>query len=246
MPKSRLKSFCIDPEKKMKKKVIGKMSVQAGFSLMELLIVIAIIMIMSGIMLFYLTAHQKLYKVDDESLQIADILQEARQRALAQREPLRVEINTTTNMVTLYNENKASDLTDDIVIKRFTLTSTDLVKYTTRPAQITVNPPEPMPVPNAVFKSSVYTPSSGQNVCTIRFLSNGSATDAGTNTGATDAVQTGVSLFVWSPKKGSTTESDQARAVTVLGATGAIRMWEWDAAISGTNKWKDSRKSVAY
>lgn len=246
MPKPRLKSICVDPEKKMKKKAIGKMSVHAGFSLIELLVVIAIIFILSGIMLFYLSAHQKLYKVDDESLQIADVLQEARQRALAQREPLRVEINTVTNMVTLYNENKQDNVTDDVVIKRFVLTSTDQVKYTTRPSQITVNPPESMPVPNAVFKTSVYTPSIGQNVCTIRFLSNGTAVDAGTTPTGTGAVQTGVSLFVWSPKKGSTTESDQARAITVLGATGAIRMWEWDTAISGTNKWKDTRKSVAY
>lgn len=245
MPKPRLRSICVDPEKKMKKKVIGKMSVQAGFSLIELLIVLAIIFILSGIMLFYLSAHQKLYKVDDESLQIADILQEARQRALAQREPLRVEINATTNVVTLYNENTTS-ATDDTVIKRFILASTDFVKYTTRPGQITVGPPEPMPVPTAVFKTSVYNPTVGQNVCTIRFLSNGSATDAGTTTTATGAVQTGVSLFVWSPKKGSTTDSDQARAVTVLGATGAIRMWEWDTSITAANKWKDTRKSVAY
>lgn len=230
----------------MKKKVIVKDKGQSGFSLLELLAVVAVVMILSGLMLFYLTAHQKLYKVDDESLQIADILQEARQRALAQRETMRVEINTNTNMVTLYNENSAAVATDDVVVKRFTLASTDLVKFTTRPAQITVNPPEPMPVPNAVFKASVYTPSASNTVCTIRFRSDGSAVDAGTNATGGGAVQTGVALFVWSPKKGSTTESDQARALTVLGATGAIRMWEWDSGLSGTNKWKDSRKSVAY
>jgi hypothetical protein len=159
---------------------------------------------------------------------------------------MRVEINTNQNMVTLYNEREITTATDDLVIKRFTLTSTDYVKFTTRPAQISVNPPEPMPVPNAVFKNSVYPPSNGNTVCTIRFLSNGTAVDAGTNATGSGAVQTGVSLFVWSPKKGSTTESDQARALTVLGSTGAIRMWEWDAAITGTNKWKDSRRSVAY
>jgi len=219
---------------------------QSGFSLIELLAVVSVIMILSGIMLFYANNHTKLYKVDDESLQIVDVFQEARQRALAQREVMRVEINTNTNMVTLYSENGPTVATDDVVIKRFILAPTTQVKFTTRPAQITVNPPEPMPVPTAVFKTSVYPATAGNSVCTIRFKSDGSAMDGGTNPTATDAVQTGVSLFVWSPKTGSTTESDQARALTVLGATGAIRMWEWDVRMTGANKWKDSRKSVAY
>jgi prepilin-type N-terminal cleavage/methylation domain-containing protein len=246
MPGSRQITIALTREKKMKKKVMLIGKGQSGFSLIELLTVVTIVMILSGLMLFYLSAHQKLYKVDDQSLQVADILQEARQRALAQRETMRVEINTNTNTITLYNENLPGNAADDVVVKRLILTSTVDVKYTTRPAQISVNPPEPMPVPNAVFKVSVYTPSAGNNVCTIRFLNNGSAVDAGTNATGSGAINTGVSLFIWSPKKGSTTESDQARALTVLGATGAIRMWEWDANLTGTNKWKDSRKSVAH
>ena len=219
---------------------------QSGFSLLELLVVVAIVMLLSGLMLFYLSAHQKLYKPDDQALQIADILQEARQRALAQRETLRVELNLTTNMVTLINENGPASSSDDTVIKRFTLFSTGDVKISVRPAQITVNPPEPMPVPAAVFKTSVYPTSAGQNVCTIRFKSDGTAVDAGTTAIGAGSVQTGVSLFVWSPKKSAPTESEQARAVTVLGATGAIRMWEYDANLAQTNKWKDSRKSTSY
>lgn len=230
----------------MNKKLTPENSNQAGFSLLELLVVVGIVMLLSGIMLFYLSAHQKLYKPDDQALQLADILQEARQRALAQRETLRVELNLTTNMATLINENSPSVSTDDAVIKRFTLFSTGDVKISARPAQITANPPEPMPVPAAVFKTSVYPGSAGQNVCTIRFLSNGTAVDAGTTDIGAGAVQTGVSLFVWSPKKSAPTESEQARAITVLGATGAIRMWEYDASLTGTNKWKDSRKSTSY
>ena len=229
----------------MKTKLVPENTSQAGFSLMELLVVLAIVMILSGISIFYLAGHQKLYKVDDQALQLVDILQEARQRALAQKDPLRVEINLSTNMVSLINENTATlGVADDVVVKRFVLAATSLVTVSTRPAQITVNPPEPMPVPAAVFKNSVYTPSAGQNVCTIRFIANGSATDGGTNATASDAVPTGVSLFVWSPKKNTPAESDQARAITVLAATGAIRMWEYDSTLTGTNKWKDSRKST--
>jgi type II secretory pathway pseudopilin PulG len=246
MPESRTISAPGRPKKKiyMERKTTPENIGESGFSLLELLVVVGLIMLLSGIMLFYLSGHQKLYKPDDQAIQIADILQEARQRALAQRETLRVELNLTTNMVTLINENSSASTTDDVVIKRFTLFSTTDVKISTRPSQIGYNPPEPMPVPSAVFKTSVYTPSIGQNVCTIRFLSNGSAVDAGTTATGGGAVQTGVSLFAWSPKKSDNTQSEQARAITVIGATGAIRMWEFDSKMTDTNKWKDSRTST--
>jgi Tfp pilus assembly protein FimT len=230
----------------MNRKVLPKNNSQAGFSLIELLVVVGLIMLLSGIMLFYMAGHKKLYKPDDQALQLADILQEARQRALAQRETMRVEVNLTSNIVTLINENGSAATTDDVILKRFTLFSTVDVRVDTRPSQITYGPPEPMPVPTAVFKPSVYTSTAGNNVCTIRFLSNGSAVDAGTNATGAGYVQTGVSLYVWSPKKNAPTESEQARAITVIGATGSIRMWEFDAKLTQTNKWKDSRKSVAY
>jgi Tfp pilus assembly protein FimT len=230
----------------MNRKVLRKNNSQAGFSLIELLVVVGLIMLLSGIMLFYMAGHKRLYKPDDQALQLADILQEARQRALAQRETMRVEINLTSNLVTLINENGSTTTTDDVVLKRFTLFSTVDVRVDTRPSQITYGPPEPMPVPSAVFKPSVYTSTAGNNVCTIRFLSNGSAVDAGTTPTGTGYVQTGVSLYVWSPKKNAPTESEQARAITVIGATGSIRMWEFDSKLTQTNKWKDSRKSVAY
>lgn len=247
MPGSRrISARCLPIINDMNREVLQENNSQAGFSLIELLVVVGLIMLLSGIMLFYMSGHQKLYKPDDQALQIADILQEARQRALAQRETMRVELNLTSNIVTLSNENGSTDTNDDVVIKRFTLFQPTDVKISARPAQISYGPPEPMPVPTAVFKPSVYTSTAGNNVCTIRFLSNGSAVDAGTNATGSGAVQTGVSLYVWSPKKSAPTESEQARAITVLGATGAIRMWEFDAKLTQSNKWKDSRKSVAY
>ncbi len=76
-----------------------------GFSLIELLIVLTLIMIMSGVSFFYFNTYQRLYKPDDQSLQIVDILQEARQHALTQRETIRVEVDITVNVVRLIDEN---------------------------------------------------------------------------------------------------------------------------------------------
>jgi prepilin-type N-terminal cleavage/methylation domain-containing protein len=65
----------------MKKELFTEKRFDAGFSIAELLVVLAIIGVMSAVVIFYATAHKKLYQPDDQALQIADILQEGRQRA---------------------------------------------------------------------------------------------------------------------------------------------------------------------
>lgn len=223
------------------------LSNDSGFSVIEILVVVAIVGVLSGMAIFYATNHKKAYQPDDQALILADMLQEARQRALTQRRTMRVEINLATNSAKLYDENSnAASASDDVVIKAMNLFAPTSVKVDTRPSQIAYNPAETLPVPNAVFKSSVYPPSISQSVCTIRFLANGSAVDAGTNAVGAGAVPTGVTVHIWAPRKADPTQSDIARSITILGATGVIRLWEFDPSSAASNKWKDSRRSSSY
>ncbi len=231
----------------MEKERMGKRRAQSGFSIVELLVVIAIIAIMSAIVLFYVTSQKKAYQPDEEALQLADILQEARQRSLTERRAMRVEINLTTNMVKLYDENtNAGVATDDVLLRNFALFAPANVHIDTRPSEIGYNPAESTPVPNCVFKTSVYTKSVGNNVCTIRFLANGTAVDAGNDTIGTGAVPTSVTVHIWAPNKINPTQSDIARSLTVLGFSGVVRMWEFDHTSAATNKWKDSHRAGSY
>lgn len=214
---------------------------QRGFSLIELLIVLTIVTILTGISVFYLSAHQRLYKPDEQSLKILDILQEARQRSLTQRETMRVEIDLTDNIVRLIEENQPDTVNDDKKIKELVLLAPSDVKINSRPPDITTSPVEPTPVPIAQFKQSIYTPSYNHSVCTIRFLRNGSVVNEGTDTIGTNAVTTGLTLYIWSPKVNTTDQSEIARAVTILGISGAVRLWEYNRFSSEDNKWKDSR-----
>lgn len=231
----------------MSKSLRHKCGSDAGFSVIELLVVVGLIAIMSTMVLIYANAYQKLYKPDDQALQLSDMLQEGRQRALTQRRTMRVEINITNNTAKLYDENRdGTSSADDFLIKAMTLYNPVDVKVDPRPAEIGYNPPESMPVPNAVFSSSVYPPSISQSVCTIRFLANGQAVNAGTNAIGSGAVPTGLTLHIWQPKKNTPTQSDIARSITVLGATGMVRLWEFDHTSGAPNKWKDSRRSSSY
>lgn len=223
----------------------------AGFSLIELLMVVAIIFILTAVSIFYLVGNQKAYKPDDQALLITDIMQEARQRSLTQVETMRVEINETTNRVRLIDENSQNSPStpdDDVVIKEMALFNTAEVKFRQRPANIpsAENPPEMFPVPDSVFKNSVHPLSGSQTVCTLRFMSNGQVHDAGNDAIGTGSIPTGVTFHVWAPGKTQPNQSDIARAITVVGSSGTVRLWEWNPSITAANKWQDSRRSGTY
>lgn len=219
---------------------------EKGFSMIELLIVMTIILIMSTGAYYYLSSHQTLYKADNQALLITDILQEARQRSLTQRKTMRVEIDLTANAVRLINEKEPTIATDDELLRQVTLIPSAEVRISERPNEIDKNPPEPYETPSAVFKQSNYPTSLNNQVCTLRFKSDGTVVDAGTNTTGNNAAQVGMTLHIWLPQKNSPTQSSIARALTVIGSTGTVRLWEYDRNSAETNKWKNTRRTGSY
>jgi prepilin-type N-terminal cleavage/methylation domain-containing protein len=217
-----------------------------GFSTVELLVVLVIIGVLAGMTGFYYTAHRNLYKPDDQSLKLIDIFQEARQRALTQRETMRVELDTTDNIARIIEENSPATETDDREIRRISLFEVNEVKISRRADNIGYNPPEPLPVANAFFTISNYPSSSTHTVCTIRFQSNGMVLNGGSDAIGTGATPTGVTLHIWSPQKNSPNDADIARAITIIGSSGSLRLWEYDKTSTETNKWQDSRRSGGY
>lgn len=210
------------------------------------MVVLVLIAIFVSISLFFYEGHRSLYRPDEIAVQISDLMQEARQRALTQREAMRVEIDLTRKVAHLIDENAPNTADDDFVLRTITLPDPSAVTVGTRPANIGYNPPEPLPVPSAVFGSSVYTPSFGNNVCTFRFLRDGTVVNAGNNAIGTGAVSSGATLHIWSPAETDTSSSQVARAITVIGSSGTIRMWEFDEALELSNKWKNSRRTGSY
>lgn len=213
-----------------------------GFSVIELLIVVLIISIFTLVTAFYLTAYQRLYKADDQALELVDMFFEARQRSLTQREIFRVEIDLTDNVARLIDENGPLDADDDSVVRTMALAPANTVVIEDRPDNIAVDPPESYPVPLALFQPSVYTNSATHNVCTVRFTRNGNVLDAGTDEDGSGAAPTGATFHIWMPDPENPQEAKIARAITIIGSTGAMRFWEWDFGSTNSNKWKDSRR----
>jgi prepilin-type N-terminal cleavage/methylation domain-containing protein len=217
-------------------------NLQRGFSLIELLVVLGIIAIMSTVSLIYFTSTKQLYKADEQGLQIVDLIQEARQRALTQRETMRVELDLSSNIARLIDENSSSVATDDQILRIVSFYDKSEVRIDTKPNNINISPAEIAPVPTAVFKPSTYIYSPAHTVCTLRFLLNGTVVDAGTSDVGANANSVGTTLYIWKPKQGSTTDAELARAITIVGSSGSVRMWEYTQQ-NGTYVWKDSHRS---
>ena len=218
----------------------------SGYSIVELLIVLVVVTVVTSGAFFYLNAHEKLYKTDNQALQIADMFQEARQRSLTQRRTMRVEIDLTESIARLIDENTAATASDDEVLRELQLFFPNEVRMDAPAAEITANPPEPLPVPSAQFKPSNHPLSNLHQVCTIRFQSNGTVTDAGDNATGNNAVTRGATLHLWLPDKNDVRKPEVARALTIIGSTGSVRLWEYHKEIESGNKWKDSRRFGVY
>ena len=226
--------------------ILKKSFGEKGFSIVELIIVLSIATIMATFSIFYLSGHQKLYKPDEQSLKLIDLMQEARQRSLTQRETMRIEIDVNDSVARLIDENTPSAASDDVKIREVILFPGELVKINSQPPDINTLPNESMSVPAAQFSPSVYPNSVTHSVCTFRFLRNGTVVNAGTNAIGDNSTLTSATLFIWSPTQNDSNVSEIARAITIVGATGSIRLWEYNPTSPETNKWQNSRRTGVY
>ena len=221
----------------------ARLNSEAGYSVVELLVVVGISAIMTTVSLYYLYGHQKLYMPDEQASHFIDMLQEARQRALTQKVTMRVELDLTDNIARLINENDSTISTDDKVVRSFPLKPTQEVKIENRPSNVTVSPTESSPVPAVTFvNNSTHPLSLNHKVATLRFRKDGTVTDGGTTALAAGAVVTGATVFVWQPNKTNANNSVITRSITVIGGSGAIRLWNHYPTQPANSQWKDSRR----
>ncbi len=230
--------------------MLKKNQKQAGFSIIELCCVMSIILIMSAISLFFISSNKKLYAAEDQALQLSDILQEARQKSFTHKEVMRVEINTTLKKIRLIEENDPIMATDDKVVREISLYGNEKVRFDD-PTNIggTSIPPETSPVTRASYGvTTTYPLSLGNTVFTLRFMRNGTVTNAGTNAIGAGAVPTGIAIFIWKPKTEVSNEALVLKAITIGGGTGNMKMWNYNfnppAGNAGpSSNWSDTRKS---
>jgi prepilin-type N-terminal cleavage/methylation domain-containing protein len=192
---------------------------QSGFSLLELIIVMSVLAVVA-LMATMTLRQSELLAIDSQGKKVIDILDEARQRALNQRRTMRVEINRTRGNIRIINENSATMASDDEEIKSIPLD--DEIAVGTVPNNIDVNPTTTSPIPVAVYQTSNYPLSLGEEKITLRFRRNGQVSDVGTDDVGTGSLVSGATIFVYTNTlfANGSNKPQMVRAISLLGGSG--------------------------
>ena len=208
----------------MKNRLLQAGKAESGFSLIELMIVLALIAVLSAISLPYIYNYKKLYKSEDQALKVIDVMRETAQLAITRRRTMRFEIDFTANAILVIDENGAQP---DTQIKRIPLELLRDVRMDVIPATIAKpNPPNYTDIVPAVDAVGHFVGAAnviGNTVWVARFRSDGSVVNNAN-------IPINANIYSWPPiTPGSTTARNKGeiRAITLFGGTGAIRYWKY-------------------
>ena len=182
---------------------------QDGYSLLQLLVVLSIMIILTAAAVFSLTPQRRAYRTDDAAGQVTNFLRDAYQRALTQRQTMRVQVDRSAMLIKIIDENSLPG-GDEVEVRREKLNPEVSVTQPTLSGSALNAPASPYNYPVAVFSSNLWE---------VRFRSDASVVDtAGNSISAT--------LFV-SMVNPKTTDTAFIRAVTLFGPSGSVRLWRY-------------------
>lgn len=189
-----------------------------GYSLVEVIIALAIVAIMTAISLPYLFSSTRRYKTEDQAIKVMDLMREAGQSALNRRRTIRVELDGTSlsQPVLRIIDDANTDFNKTVPLEPMNQVRMDT------PAGFT--PPSP---PN--YPAVTYT----GNVWRLWFTSSGTILNGPPPGGA----PVSATLYSWRPVMERNTpfnisnmnpaRREEVRAITVEGGRGAVRYWKF-------------------
>ncbi len=154
-----------------------------GVSLPEVIIVLIIIGILSAISLPYIFQNRTRYRSEDQAFRVMDLMREAGQAAVTKRRTFRLEIDKTSNMLLIIDENSAG-AADDREIKAIPLDSVNEVRMDIAPTGVTkpsVNYADAIFAADTTGHKRGTTTISGNTVWAIRFNRDGTVVNSANN-----------------------------------------------------------------
>lgn len=194
-----------------------------GFSLVEIFVVLAVIAVLTAISVPYIVNYKRLYKSEDQSIKLIDLMREAAQTALTKRRTIRFEIDLTDNAALLIDENGAGAA---VQLKKIPLEAVGDIRMDIIPTGVAK--PNPPNYNDAVYAADGLghlvgtTTVTGHSVWAARFRSDGSVVNAAN-------IPVSANIYVWPPASyGSSVPRNKAevRAITIFGGSGAVRYWK--------------------
>ena len=194
-----------------------------GHSLLELLIVFAMIGVLGSLALPQLIAERRLTRSVGVTREILSQLRLARQLAMSQRQAVTFQYNDATKQVSIidHNINLGADLLRDPSYPNTALativSSTPLAEETSLRAEITYGIPSGLPTA-ALADGISLTPLFNSQI-NITFQPDGSVIDDSGN-------PFGQAMFIFNNRAARATAS----AISVMGASGRVKVWRYNSA----------------
>ncbi len=185
-----------------------------GFTLVEMMVVTALVGILTGVAVVQVTATRNMVKGDSAMRTVLANMNQAQMMAIQQRRYVRVQFDTTVHRISIVREETTG-----------TTTTLGTAMFESG-AQLTLTsglPDTPDAFGNTAA-TSFYNPVNGtfaslvNTTQVVKFAPDGTLVDWNGNL-------TNGTVFTAIPNQGPS-----ARAVTVLGSTGRIRGYRWDGA----------------
>lgn len=180
-----------------------------GYSVIELLVIFAIIITLTAAAVFTMVPQRRAYGPEDAAGQVANFLRDAYQRAISQRQTMKVQIDSSSMLIKIIDENTLP-VGDEVEVRRAQLNPEISVSQPTVGGSALNPPAAPYNYPVAVYSSNLWV---------ARFRSDGSVVDASGNT-------LSATIF-FSPVSMKTTDTNLIRAITLFGPSASIRFWRY-------------------
>jgi prepilin-type N-terminal cleavage/methylation domain-containing protein len=185
-----------------------------GFSIIELLVVVAIIMIISAMAILQLPTALRNSRSDTAMRQVVDQMRQAREYAIANRRYIQISFATVAGLA------------------QITITQKNSLTAGAGPDKVLSVVPIQSPMQFTVFAAKGDTPDGYGNAAAIEFAGLNGGPPAGMYFQSDGELVAAVTylpingtVFV-----GATGDASTARAVTVLGTTGRVRGWNGTGA----------------
>lgn len=193
-----------------------------GHSLIELLIVVAMIGVLTSLALPQLIADRRLSRTLGVTREIMTELRHTRQLAMSQRQAITFQYNNVTKQISIidHNSNPGAALFIDPSYPNTAGSSivlaTPLASDATLSAEISYGIPAGLP--NGALSDGIPMTALFNNQINITFQPDGSVIDATGN-------PAGRALFIYNNRAARGTAS----AISVMGASGRAKIWRYDA-----------------
>jgi prepilin-type N-terminal cleavage/methylation domain-containing protein len=194
-----------------------------GYSLVETLIVVALIGVLSAIALPQLIAERRLSRSVGVTREILTQLRHARQLAMSQRQAFTFQYNNITKQISIIDHNNNTGLflfADPAYpnnVGSSVISATPLATGGLQQSEITYG--IPVGLPNGPLGDGISMTGLSNNQLNITFQPDGSVIDAAGN-------PVGQAMFIYNSNAPQATAS----AISVMGASGRIKIWRYDGS----------------